>query len=88
MSLSQVHSAQIVVSNCQFRVRPKCRQVMAFRLLQISIRKKSVREEKLSERVIRIEPDDLAVLGNRAVEIAFDPEAVGASLAGGNLSGI
>ena len=64
LSLGQVHSAQIIVGNCQFRVRPKRRQVMSFRFLQISFRKKSVREAKFSERVIRLESENCAKLAD------------------------
>src|SRR5438094_6050820 len=58
LALSQVHSAQTIVSNRQLRVRAQRRQVMSFRLLQISIRKKSVCKAKLSVRVIRLESEN------------------------------
>ena len=64
VALGQIYSAQIVVGNCLLRVRPKCRQVISFRLLQISFRKKPIREAKLSVRIIRLEPENCPKLAD------------------------
>ena len=71
VALGQVHSAQIIVGNCQFRVRPNCRQVISFRLLQISFRKKSVREAKLSVRILRLEPKNRPKLADIFIIFAY-----------------
>src|SRR5262245_59306609 len=70
LTLCQVDSAQIIVGNCQFRVPPKGCQIMAFRLFQISIRKKSVCETKLSVRVIRLESKNCPKLADAVVIFA------------------
>src|SRR5215470_9866387 len=71
LALGQIHSAQTIICNSQFRVPPKYRQVMSFRLIETSIRKKSIRETKLSIRIVRLESENCPELADVFVIFAL-----------------
>ena len=70
LTLSEVHSAQIVVGNCEPGVCAYCGQVTSLRLLQIAFGEKGIRQTELGIRIIRLEPKNCSKLADVFITFA------------------